>query len=58
MPDTCTWKLDETAWHTYWEPSCGDHPFEFNEGGPVENGFRYCPYCGKPIKEIAHDQPI
>ena len=25
--------------------------FEFNEGGPVVNGFRWCPYCGLALEE-------
>jgi uncharacterized Zn-finger protein len=23
----------------------------FNDYGPKENGFKFCPYCGKPLKE-------
>ena len=25
--------------------------FEFNEGGSVVNGFRWCPYCGLALEE-------
>jgi hypothetical protein len=30
--------------------SCG-HSFVFNDGGPTENGFEYCPYCGGALTE-------
>ena len=45
MPDLCTWEEDdEGTWHT----DCGQ-AFQFNAGGPLENGARYCMYCGQEI---------
>lgn len=41
----CTWK-DEDGFHT---ASCCGREFTFNDDGPVENGFKFCPYCGQPI---------
>ena len=41
-----TWCDDDDGWST----SC-DAGFIFNDGGPVDNDFKFCPYCGKPIKE-------
>jgi hypothetical protein len=41
----CTWKYGNDR--TY-ETSCG-HVWEFFDGGPQENGARYCMYCGKSI---------
>ena len=35
--------------HAKWREK--PHEFVFNNGGPVENGFGYCPYCGRTIKE-------
>ena len=40
--NTCEWTDgDDEPCHT----ECG-HDFEFNEDGPEENGFKFCPYCG------------
>ena len=35
----------EDAWRT----DC-DNLFQFNDAGPRENGFTFCPYCGSPLK--------
>lgn len=42
----CTWR--DTG--PYWATGCGN-AFWFEEGGPEENDMRFCPYCGKPLKE-------
>lgn len=42
---SCRWKADEDG---NWWSSCGEG-FVFNDGGPVENRMRYCPYCGKRL---------
>ena len=40
----CSWDCaDEDASH--YETTCG-HAFGFNDDGPKENGFHFCPYCG------------
>ena len=49
----CTWtrcKEDYLVSRVYWETACGEI-FEFNNGSPQENSFRFCSYCGKAIKE-------
>ena len=46
-PRPCTWTQNEDG---VYETNC-DNMFVFNDGGPVENGFRYCPYCGLELKE-------
>ena len=46
-PLTCTWTENEDG---VYETNC-DNMFVFNDGGPVENGFRYCPYCGLELSE-------
>jgi hypothetical protein len=33
-----------------WETSCGNF-YEFYEGGPKENCFEHCPYCGSELEE-------
>lgn len=42
----CLWIEDEDK---NYETGC-DNMFTFNVGCPVENGFIYCPYCGKKLK--------
>jgi len=46
-PHPCTWTQNEDG---VYETNC-DNMFVFNDGGPVENDFRYCPYCGLELKE-------
>ena len=46
-PLTCTWTENEDG---VYETNCGNL-FVFNDGGPVENDFRYCPYCGRELRE-------
>ncbi len=47
--EKCVWA--DTGDSASWQSSCGKH-FEFNEGGPVENGMKFCYSCGKPLEEI------
>lgn len=42
----CQWKEDADTWS--WDTSC-DEKFQFTNDGPNENGYRFCPACGKPI---------
>lgn len=44
--DVCTWIFGGYLWSA----SCGA-TWEFPEGSPEDNEFRYCPHCGKPVKE-------
>ena len=50
-PLTCIWTQNDDEDDSYWAAACCDHLFVFNDGGPVENDFRYCPYCGLELKE-------
>lgn len=45
----CRWNLDDYDSNTY-KTSCSEHEFQFFTDGPIENNFKYCPYCGKEIK--------
>lgn len=46
----CVWvKQGGTA--DYWETNC-DHLFQFNDGGPAENEFKFCCYCGNPLEAV------
>lgn len=47
MPTTfCKWKYDTVD--EIWTSRCKEN-FRFHEGGPIESGFEYCPFCGKEI---------
>ena len=46
-PWFCMWQQDEDG---AWETDCNEC-FQFNEGGPHDNRWEYCPYCGNRIKE-------
>ena len=42
---TCEWiENDDGVWVT----EC-DELFEFTDGGPKENWFNFCPYCGNKL---------
>ena len=46
----CLWipvgNFDENVWAS----QCGKE-FVLEEGTPVTNGFKFCVWCGKPLKE-------
>ena len=43
---TCDWSHDST--HSKWDSGCGNG-FQFMDGTPRENGFKFCPFCGKEL---------
>lgn len=45
---SCYWKEDEDG---NWSSACGSL-FVFLNGGPNENDFGYCPYCGGLLHEM------
>ena len=51
MIDKCEWTYNEDGHWEYWDTSCGK-AFLFSEGTPEDSGFKFCPYCGKELKEI------
>ena len=46
--DVCEWKLEDEEANLYLT-RCQQRQLIF-EGTPKENGYRYCPYCGKKDK--------
>lgn len=44
----CRWAYSG-EWEDAWWTTCGEG-FTFTTGGPAENGFEFCPYCGQPIE--------
>ena len=54
-PNKCSWTKDEEGNYT---AAChrakNEGPsFIFTSGGPRENRFTFCPYCGRPVKTKA-----
>jgi hypothetical protein len=47
---TCQWTLDDIGDNSVWETQC-KNAFEFTDGGPLENGLKFCGYCGKALVE-------
>ena len=41
----CQWTEDADG---VWETACGEM-FLFETDGPLENGFLFCPYCGRKL---------
>ena len=51
MPEHCVWMREDEE-DNVWEGSCSTDAlfcFNFNSGGPAENKFVFCPYCGRKI---------
>jgi len=42
----CEWDRDNDGCY---ESTC-ENAFEFNDGTFEENGFKFCPYCGREIE--------
>ena len=49
MMEKCEWRYD--GLDDFYETSCGDL-FSVMEGTPSDNGFKFCPYCGKGLEEV------
>jgi hypothetical protein len=55
--EVCIWRFEFGAFDRFWEPGCqGEqivdcHPIkaEFDDEGPLQWGWRVCPYCSRPI---------
>ena len=48
----CTWESDEDG---IWYASCDktqENPFCFEDSGPARNGFKFCPFCARPLVEV------
>jgi len=47
----CEWKADEEG---VWGTGCGQ-AFVFDDGGPIENGMKFCCYCGLTLDELPYE---
>jgi hypothetical protein len=48
----CHWQLDD--YHGCYDTECGE-TYCFEESGPLENHYRYCPGCGHSLRVV--EQP-
>lgn len=44
----CAWRAGEDG---VWQSNCGE-AHVFIDGGPRDNNYRYCPYCGRVIANM------
>lgn len=51
----CEWTPEDDC-SDHYAGTCGIY-FMFNDGGPMDNGFVFCPKCGKKLKEIPWGDP-
>ena len=51
MNEYCTWSEDEDG---LWWTSCGEIHV-FSDGTPTEHRHKFCPYCGKELKEARYN---
>jgi hypothetical protein len=45
-PEPCWWVHADSD---FYESQCGG-VFQFTDGGPHDNAFTHCPFCGKPLE--------
>jgi uncharacterized Zn-finger protein len=48
ISENCEWEENSNQDFTVWVSSCGGY-WQFDTDGPVENGFKVCPYCGRRL---------
>jgi len=50
----CEWESedDDGTFSSDWQTGC-NNIFEFSEGNPKDNNFKFCPFCGKEIVIIS-----
>ena len=48
--ETCTWEQEDQD-STMFNSDCG-MSFYFEDDGPEENDFKFCPKCGKPLTVV------
>jgi hypothetical protein len=51
LPETCLWTEDDDG---VWSTGCKVSEWCFSEqdrGTPKNNNMRFCPFCGKPLRQ-------
>lgn len=52
----CEWSQSDDPDFCWWDSACGE-AWTFTDGGPTENGMKFCPYCGKELCVAAFGLP-
>ena len=52
--ENCEWILEENLYETTWMSGCSN-AFWFDEGSALDNGFAYCPFCGRALTQRVPD---
>ena len=52
--ESCEWVEDGNEDFSIWNTTCGN-AFTFESGNVLDNGFAYCPYCGRALTMRAAD---
>ena len=47
--EKCEWSMEENT--DWWQSGCGEEWSFSGHYGPVSNGMRFCPFCGKELIE-------
>lgn len=55
MTKECVWNQEDEESDTY-HTNC-NHMFTFTEGGPQDNGFEFCCFCGDKLVEVKWEEP-
>lgn len=55
VPMTCTWEQEDECGSAY-STTCGN-TFMFEDGGPSDNGAKFCCYCGGRLSEQKWVEP-
>ena len=54
--EACVWAEDSDGnWSACDAPEGGRNAFYFEDEGPDENGFNFCPYCGRKLAAVYFD---
>lgn len=54
--ETCEWKLEDDE-EGVWYSAC-ENAWIFEEGTPIDNMMKYCPFCGRLLTQRAPDPPM
>lgn len=52
----CEWMQQDSIFGTDWVTECGKE-FRIDEGLPIENGMKFCCFCGKKLIDVPFDEP-
>lgn len=51
-PAVCVWRYVDDGYGEYWQSDCNELTVVCNDASPAVNGWRFCAYCGKPLRAV------